>query len=65
MNYNVKAKRNGTEMSFDIKIPKKLKTANTSNILNYKVNYSQNSGVDQCISAPIYFCPKDGTPTPM
>lgn len=26
--YNVKAKRNGKEMSFDIKIPKKLKTAN-------------------------------------
>ena len=26
--YNVKARRNGTEMSFDIKIPKKLKTAN-------------------------------------
>jgi serine protease Do len=26
--YNVKAKRNGNEMSFDIKIPKKLKTAN-------------------------------------
>jgi serine protease Do len=26
--YNIKAKRNGTEMSFDIKIPKKLKTAN-------------------------------------
>jgi len=26
--YNVKAKRNGSEMSFDIKIPKKLKTAN-------------------------------------
>lgn len=27
-NYNIKAKRNGTEMNFDIKIPKKLKTAN-------------------------------------
>lgn len=27
-NYNVKAKRSGSEMSFDIKIPKKLKTAN-------------------------------------
>lgn len=27
-NYIIKAKRNGTEMSFDIKIPKKLKTAN-------------------------------------
>ena len=27
-NYTVKAKRNGSEMSFDIKIPKKLKTAN-------------------------------------
>ncbi|NOT91704.1 PDZ domain-containing protein [Ferruginibacter sp.] len=26
--YNIKAKRNGSEMSFDIKIPKKLKTAN-------------------------------------
>ena len=26
--YTIKAKRNGTEMSFDIKIPKKLKTAN-------------------------------------
>lgn len=26
--YNIKAKRNGNEMSFDIKIPKKLKTAN-------------------------------------
>ncbi len=26
--YKIKAKRNGTEMSFDIKIPKKLKTAN-------------------------------------
>lgn len=26
--YNIKARRNGTEMSFDIKIPKKLKTAN-------------------------------------
>lgn len=26
--YTVRAKRNGTEMSFDIKIPKKLKTAN-------------------------------------
>lgn len=26
--YNIKAKRNGKEMSFDIKIPKKLKTAN-------------------------------------
>ncbi len=26
--YNLKAKRKGTEMSFDIKIPKKLKTAN-------------------------------------
>jgi serine protease Do len=26
--YNIKAKRNGTEMSFDIKIPKKLKTTN-------------------------------------
>jgi serine protease Do len=26
--YNIKAKRNGIEMSFDIKIPKKLKTAN-------------------------------------
>ena len=26
--YNIKALRNGTEMSFDIKIPKKLKTAN-------------------------------------
>ena len=25
--YTIKAKRNGTEMSFDIKIPKKLKTA--------------------------------------
>ena len=27
-NYNIKALRNGNEMSFDIKIPKKLKTAN-------------------------------------
>ena len=27
-NYKIKAKRNGTEMNFDIKIPKKLKTAN-------------------------------------
>ena len=27
-NYNIKARRNGNEMSFDIKIPKKLKTAN-------------------------------------
>jgi serine protease Do len=26
--YNIKAKRNSSEMSFDIKIPKKLKTAN-------------------------------------
>ena len=26
--YNIKARRNGTEMSFEIKIPKKLKTAN-------------------------------------
>lgn len=26
--YNIKVKRNGTEMSFDVKIPKKLKTAN-------------------------------------
>ncbi|MEP7165924.1 MAG: PDZ domain-containing protein [Ferruginibacter sp.] len=26
--YNIKARRNGSEMSFDIKIPKKLKTAN-------------------------------------
>jgi serine protease Do len=26
--YNIKAKRNGSEMSFDIKIPKKLKTTN-------------------------------------
>ena len=26
--YNIKARRNGNEMSFDIKIPKKLKTAN-------------------------------------
>ena len=26
--YKIKAKRNGNEMSFDIKIPKKLKTAN-------------------------------------
>jgi serine protease Do len=26
--YTIKAKRNGSEMSFDIKIPKKLKTAN-------------------------------------
>ena len=26
--YNIKATRNGTSMSFDIKIPKKLKTAN-------------------------------------
>ena len=26
--YNIKAKRNGSEMNFDIKIPKKLKTAN-------------------------------------
>ncbi len=26
--YNIKANRNGSEMSFDIKIPKKLKTAN-------------------------------------
>lgn len=26
--YNIKAKRNGTDMNFDIKIPKKLKTAN-------------------------------------
>lgn len=26
--YTIKAKRNGTEMSFDVKIPKKLKTAN-------------------------------------
>lgn len=26
--YNIKAKRNGSDMSFDIKIPKKLKTAN-------------------------------------
>ena len=26
--YNIKAKRNGNEMSFDIRIPKKLKTAN-------------------------------------
>jgi len=26
--YNIKARRNGTEMSFDIRIPKKLKTAN-------------------------------------
>ena len=26
--YNIKAKRNGSEMSFDIKISKKLKTAN-------------------------------------
>ena len=26
--YNIKAKRNGSEMSFDIRIPKKLKTAN-------------------------------------
>ena len=26
--YSIKAKRNGTEMNFDIKIPKKLKTAN-------------------------------------
>ena len=26
--YNIKAKRNGNEMNFDIKIPKKLKTAN-------------------------------------
>jgi serine protease Do len=27
-NYTIKAKRNGTAMSFDVKIPKKLKTAN-------------------------------------
>jgi serine protease Do len=27
-NYTIKAKRNGTTMSFDVKIPKKLKTAN-------------------------------------
>lgn len=27
-NYNIKARRNGNEMSFDIKVPKKLKTAN-------------------------------------
>ena len=27
-NYNIKAKRNGMEMGFDIRIPKKLKTAN-------------------------------------
>ena len=27
-NYKIRAKRNGKEMSFDIKIPKKLKTAN-------------------------------------
>ena len=26
--YNIKARRNGSEMSFDVKIPKKLKTAN-------------------------------------
>ena len=26
--YTIKVKRNGSEMSFDIKIPKKLKTAN-------------------------------------
>jgi len=26
--YSIKAKRNGTEMDFTIKIPKKLKTAN-------------------------------------
>ena len=26
--YTIKAKRNGTEMSFDVKVPKKLKTVN-------------------------------------